>query len=201
MTYTLRNFAQDIKAVANGGVYNPHETVFDIGLACSMICSERDTLVSNEISNHEKRGEYPDEACYTSHILEPKWDEDRRVAYVTLPNGRPNDVSYGRGVTAHSVIVGGAEYACSPRDWVVYNQELRYAEGVFLFEIWGDTIRFSNMDRNMMPAKVEIRAIENGSRDPDQPLSVPERYKSIIMDRVLQRMGFRRDTNPNLDRP
>lgn len=133
---------------------------------------------------------------FTERIAKILRDDVRERFYVDLTNGNVtlrNDM----GIRVMPVAGSYNPYIRCPANFISMRPELYFAEGNILWTPINGQIIFPNMAMVPGNGEVVLGVIENGMPDDiEAPIAMPDRFESLVMDKVLQLMGYR----PNEDR-
>ncbi len=193
---TLREEAQIVLKIANGGRLNSSEQGISIELVMRMLMQQCHAFMRRDIGKTDGQ-ESPDQSYYTAHeSLAVLWDETRRVCYIDLPNGNPVDCRYDEGVWIFPVY-GEGIFVRAAQGWCKANPAIAWCEGRHAWELRPGRIIFPMMEKDSVKL-VGALIIETGAADPDAPMPMPAGYSSLVQLEVLKLMGLApRDTVAN----
>lgn len=196
---TPRAIAEECIRIYNGGMMRSNNSQWDLRLVELVVRQERDFVVKDKVLSDYCGGKPLEASMFTLYESQAVlWNDTGKYWYTDLPMGYLT-VDDDRGIRVSPVVMGYGDNPFWRAAWgQIQNGTKQWAEGNIL---WSPKPQTVGGNRQIVYANVPASGIGyvnleviigDSTLDIDAPSGIPDGLESVVVARVLQKMGFRR---------
>ena len=161
----------------------------------------RDNLIKQMLEQDLKKGGTPDDTFFTRYKKHPVlYDEDREMPYIELPDGYL-DLPHSAGVRISPTNGYVNPFIPAPSGYFNARRELASLEGNIGWQTAPSTVNGAEIVEFPTMRQDDFKVVNldvittGGENKPDEPLKMPSTYEEDCIKKVLDLLGYNRNSD------